>query len=1003
MDNPSQPPPQQASGGSEVKPRKSKRRNRGKRQQNGAAACEGEPTTAAASTIQSVKASTRTATRTATRVATRPRRQKTEEKQEAAVAASASRVEQSDTSAPGTPQERAGSQSKPSRNRQRHQRKSQKTAGNLREKQGDRHQPFSTQLSADAQEFVPSQSFIAQPTSVTTHTPGGAAVKKQARRRQPRRARADKEQRAASGSEGEPIGHKTRQPAQTQSFLQDNPDSLAARLTHELMDERYECMICLDNVKRDDFVWSCRECYRVMHAECIKEWAQSSGADGGKAKRGGAQKVLWRCPGCQHTVPFVPGAPKCFCTNNRQPRRWHPTGPAPHSCGEVCGKRRSTNGHQCQHTCSDLCHPGPCAPCQVTVSRRCFCNKESKPMLCGSASRSFSCQQTCGRKLNCGQHTCEKDCHDGPCDPCDVQVTLTCRCQKNVRQVTCTDSTPKTFRCDEPCDKPLECGNHNCTMVCHTGSCGACKFSPDLVTRCPCGNMVLRALQDVPRTSCLDPIPTCLGTCNKTLECGHRCPKRCHDGPCPDCKLQTTVTCVCGSTNVKRRCHEARAAAGAPLRCDRPCNARLNCGRHQCKEICCVAKCLAGEHPSEHECHSVCNRKLKCGCRCDHPCHRGACPPCGRFSLEPLFCTCGKTSVPPPVPCGFPRPICREPCSREHPCGHPATHPCHYDETCAPCTVHAPRMCVGNHQEVMGPCHVRNRYCTRPCGKVLACGLHTCPVFCHSGSCEEKLKQQRGLRGVPFNPAANATSAWFEGEEEESEQGPSVPQLTAPSCHLKCKKLRPCGHPCAAECHPGIECPPLPCKVRIHRKCQCGYLKMTGPCGFGAVSAAARFGRTEPEDFFVKSLPIPCSAECARHQRNAKLAGALKIDIEKAAGPPIEFTDGLLDAARTRPDFIRSVETSIEQFVCDKMLRQLRLPVMKSSDRKLAHELAELYGIGSESEDPEPHRSVVLYKVPILTPRLIRPPLSEIASIGGVTTSHAVPPSGRPRLKLTLD
>eukprot|EP00049_Salpingoeca_infusionum_P014847 m.283946 g.283946 ORF g.283946 m.283946 type:complete len:166 (-) comp15759_c0_seq12:417-914(-) len=96
---------------------------------------------------------------------------------------------------------------------------------------------------------------------------------------------------------------------------------------------------------------------------------------------------------------------------------------------------------------------------------------------------------------------------------------------------------------------------------------------------------------------------------------------------------------------------------------------------------------------------------------------------------------------------------------------------------------------------------------------------------------------------------------------------------------------------------------------------------MTGPCGFGAVSAAARFGRTEPEDFFVKSLPIPCSAECARHQRNAKLAGALKIDIEKAAGPPIEFTDGLLDAARTRPDFIRSVETSIEQFVCDKMLR----------------------------------------------------------------------------------
>lgn len=34
----------------------------------------------------------------------------------------------------------------------------------------------------------------------------------------------------------------------------------------------------------------------------------------------------------------------------------------PHSCGEMCGKKRGTN---CMHGCELLCHPGVCPPCKL--------------------------------------------------------------------------------------------------------------------------------------------------------------------------------------------------------------------------------------------------------------------------------------------------------------------------------------------------------------------------------------------------------------------------------------------------------------------------------------------------------------------------------------------------------------------------------------------------------------------------------------------------------------
>lgn len=38
---------------------------------------------------------------------------------------------------------------------------------------------------------------------------------------------------------------------------------------------------------------------------------------------------------------------------------------APHSCGELCGRRLNEDGAGCDHTCLLLCHPGPCPPCPL--------------------------------------------------------------------------------------------------------------------------------------------------------------------------------------------------------------------------------------------------------------------------------------------------------------------------------------------------------------------------------------------------------------------------------------------------------------------------------------------------------------------------------------------------------------------------------------------------------------------------------------------------------------
>lgn len=296
------------------------------------------------------------------------------------------------------------------------------------------------------------------------------------------------------------------------------------KLTREIDSGKLECLVCCEMIKPFHSIWSCANCFHIMHLNCIVKWAASSKSDEG-----------WRCCACQNISKAVPTEYYCFCGKTRDPQ--YNRSDIAHSCGEPCGRIDS-----CVHPCTMLCHPGPCPPCQAMVTRICGCGKTSKIFQCNQKN-DLKCDQNCAKSLNCLKHNCEKSCHFGDCDNCDKEIEQNCYCKRDKRIVPCTKENNEQliYSCDRTCNKQLKCKNHKCKEPCHPGDCGDCKLLPESVRTCPCGK---RKLDKDERISCKDPIPLCGAVCKKPLTCGqpsnpHTCVSKCHAGPCPPCNKQT--------------------------------------------------------------------------------------------------------------------------------------------------------------------------------------------------------------------------------------------------------------------------------------------------------------------------------------------------------------------------------------------------------------------------------------------------------------------------------
>ncbi|XP_077480371.1 transcriptional repressor NF-X1 [Stigmatopora argus] len=714
-------------------------------------------------------------------------------------------------------------------------------------------------------------------------------------------------------------------------------------LIEQLSSEKYECMVCCDVIRVMAPVWNCQSCYHVFHLNCIKKWARSPASQADDSADG------WRCPACQNVSLKHPAAYTCFCgkvTNPEWQRR-----EIPHSCGDMCGKKRG--GADCVHPCNILCHPGPCPQCPAFVTKSCVCGRTSQPMRCSQATPRH-CDQACGATLGCGQHVCAQVCHGGSCPPCQLRVKQTCYCAASDREVPCGTDTDGfdgsgNFSCLNTCGKMLNCDAHQCQQACHRDQCPPCPRSTNAVKTCPCGQTPLAKLLELgcsERKSCSDPIPSCGKTCGMPLPCGsndmiHLCDKLCHEGPCGPCLLNSTIRCRCGSKTKEVPCTAIQKEEELVFTCERRCNKKRSCGRHKCGELCCIN--------SEHKCQLICGYKLNCGLhRCQEPCHRGNCEPCWQSSFDELTCHCGVSILYPPIPCGTSPPECKNLCTRRHECEHPVFHNCHSEEKCPPCTYLTEKWCMGKHEQRSNiPCHLQDISCGLSCGKTLACQMHRCKRICHRGDCPP--------------PGAG--------------------------CSQPCVRPRPdCGHACAAPCHVGADCPRTTCPAKVALQCDCGRRKEMVACleassshhRYAAIAMASKLSDMRPGDsvdigpLFAKKefklSRLECDEECAALERNKRLADALQID---PSSDPFNvrsgsvYSNSLKDDARKDLKFISGVEEAIKNLVelvaKGKQAKKTHcFQPMNRDRRRIVHELAEVYAVDSISYDSEPKRNVVV-------------------------------------------
>ncbi|KAH6671176.1 hypothetical protein B0J14DRAFT_595486 [Halenospora varia] len=764
---------------------------------------------------------------------------------------------------------------------------------------------------------------------------------------------------------GQPVASRARAPQaprQRRMSKSQAPD-IATRTHEDIANRQYECVICTNEVLPNSKIWTCKDCWSVLHLSCVKKWSKNEVSTiQQRASENGELPPprQWRCPGCNLPKQELPDTYKCWCEKEIEPRSV--AGLPPHSCGQTCSKPRA--GH-CPHPCELVCHAGPCPPCShMGPTLSCFCGKEESTRRCQDTNYDggWTCGQICGDILPCGEHACQRPCHEGLCGSCEVLIDSRCFCGKEQKPVPCFEREDEqesqldgdiwmgSFDCGAECRRPYDCGipDHFCESTCHTQDPKPphCPFSPDVVTHCPCGKTPLSTLLEEPRVNCSAPIPRCQEKCQKTLPCGHLCQDVCHQGACSACRQIVEILCLCGRTSSSTVCHQGQEE---PPSCMRICRANLNCGRHECGEHCCPGEKKASERQAakrknraanaasrdenieaEHICLKVCGRPLKCGTHfCAELCHKGPCSSCLEAVFDEISCACGRTVLQPPQPCGTRPPECRFPCTRQRTCGHPTqNHPCHQDDQpCPPCTVQVDKPCVcGKKTMKYQPCWFTEVKCGLPCGKKLKCGIHFCQKLCHRvGQCED----------------------------------------SATPCTQACgRKKTVCEHTCTDPCHTPYPCKETtPCQAKTFVTCSCQHQKQAVRC---LASKTSEGNSTKV---------LECNDECLRLQRNAKLAAALNIDPATHLDDHIPYSQETLDLFKASPKWCQQQEREFRVFAADEKERRLRFKPMQASQRAFIHALAEDFGLDSESQDPEPHRHVSIFK----TPRFVSAPMKTLS------------------------
>eukprot|EP00884_Botryococcus_braunii_P007472 jgi/Botrbrau1/16726/Bobra.0276s0006.1 len=671
-------------------------------------------------------------------------------------------------------------------------------------------------------------------------------------------------------------------------------------------------------------------------------------------------EVVWGCPKCrcEYNAGQLPTEYRCMCGKEVNP----PLNPwlLPHTCGESCGRPLRS---ACGHNCLLLCHPGPCPPCPLQVDMACYCGKKVERRRCRGGT-SWSCGCLCGRRMECG-HRCPLRCHSGDCPPCSLAGKHVCECGSEERTVACSQ---RVFQCGRVCGKELPCGRHKCERVCHSGACGDCPLSA--ARTCPCGKVTYSALKCDELAApcggtCGKTLACGLHMCEErchagpcTSNCRAMITKTCVCGktsktvPCAEtlrCDKKCTQMRNCGRHACKRRCCE-----GSCPPCEAVCGRKLPCGNHLCPAPCHPGRCLPC--PLTAECSCACGATryaLPCGSesralppRCRHTCpvprtcrhaahlpphgcHFGACPACPYPCGSSLACGHGCSeaqchdppataiagfAVPaPPVSANFAS-------ARKAAASLPRLPPAQLvaEEVrsrsenlteCPPCRVAVPVTCLGAHMTQQLPCSSARVFsCGAACGRLLACGNHSCQKACHSlppdGECErcERMcerewecghKCQLACHPGPCPPCQEAvTCGCFCARSSLTvtccllrEAAGTAKEALLLRCDKKCHKALPwCPHVCQAQCHAGPCQEAADCREEVVVRCACRRQKAKWMCCDVRRELSARGGKAEYDASTALRL-LACNADCASTRESKARAGnsqGLQLDKDVA-------------------------------------------------------------------------------------------------------------------------
>ena len=275
------------------------------------------------------------------------------------------------------------------------------------------------------------------------------------------------------------------------------------------------CNICLLEIEREDEVWSCKKCRNTQHFECFSQYVDTNGTR--------------KCIICRDNV-HGRIQQTCYCGRKNITGNIIDTPGNVYVCGEKCNRTITERNVPCNKTC----HYGPCKEFVKTPITEC-----ENPTILREKNR-------CGTLRNCGKHHCKDYLHEGPCKKCEIEVKIDCKCGVKYTKVCGSDKN-----CGTICNKILNCKQHSCEQICHEGKCGLCE---DRKVYCFCERSFdwITCKSDMP-----DERFKCRFVCKETLNCGvHECTLICHSGDCPKCIQEIDVVCQLCDKQIRITCGE---------------------------------------------------------------------------------------------------------------------------------------------------------------------------------------------------------------------------------------------------------------------------------------------------------------------------------------------------------------------------------------------------------------------------------------------------------------